>query len=118
MHNGYWSSDVCASDLQGVDRGDRLARHEAPGELLQAGGVRGPALRAGLQARGEVRGVAALGVRVEVGEESGQVVEDRMDVGAGDHERGPPPVVWHPARSEEHTSERQSLMRISYDVFC
>src|SRR3546814_6579178 len=27
---------------------------------------------------------------------------------------------WHPAewRSEEHTSELQSLMRISYDVFC
>src|SRR3546814_17378365 len=87
MHNGYWSSDVCASDLQGVDRGDRLARHEAPGELLQAGGVRGPALRAGLQARGEVRGVAALGVRVEVGEESGQVAEDRMAV-RSDERRG------------------------------
>src|SRR3546814_2487895 len=26
-------------------------------------------------------------------------------------------VVWKP-RSEEHTSELQSLMRISYDVFC
>src|SRR3546814_8513966 len=25
---------------------------------------------------------------------------------------------WHPARSEEHTSELQSLMRISYAVFC
>src|SRR3546814_2455723 len=24
----------------------------------------------------------------------------------------------HPRRSEEHTSELQSLMRISYDVFC
>src|SRR3546814_1076135 len=24
----------------------------------------------------------------------------------------------HPERSEEHTSELQSLMRISYDVFC
>src|SRR3546814_4012213 len=31
--------------------------------------------------------------------------------------RGP---AWHPAflRSEEHTSELQSLMRISYAVFC
>src|SRR3546814_3230592 len=27
-------------------------------------------------------------------------------------------VVLGPARSEEHTSELQSLMRISYDVFC
>src|SRR3546814_19970216 len=25
---------------------------------------------------------------------------------------------WRPARSEEHTSELQSLMRISYAVFC
>src|SRR3546814_8546391 len=25
---------------------------------------------------------------------------------------------WHPFRSEEHTSELQSLMRISYAVFC
>src|SRR3546814_4069088 len=28
------------------------------------------------------------------------------------------PVRITPARSEEHTSELQSLMRISYDVFC
>src|SRR3546814_9567461 len=27
-------------------------------------------------------------------------------------------VVQHPIRSEEHTSELQSLMRISYAVFC
>src|SRR3546814_8281117 len=31
---------------------------------------------------------------------------------------GPPPQPSHPARSEEHTSELQSLMRISYAVFC
>src|SRR3546814_5727485 len=30
--------------------------------------------------------------------------------------RQPPPA--HPVRSEEHTSELQSLMRISYAVFC
>src|SRR3546814_2939226 len=30
------------------------------------------------------------------------------------------PSAWHPAseRSEEHTSDLQSLMRISYAVFC
>src|SRR3546814_4432433 len=27
-------------------------------------------------------------------------------------------TIWAPARSEEHTSELQSLMRISYAVFC
>src|SRR3546814_3203947 len=30
----------------------------------------------------------------------------------------PEELVADPARSEEHTSELQSLMRISYDVFC
>src|SRR3546814_3457775 len=29
-----------------------------------------------------------------------------------------PPATMQPARSEEHTSELQSLMRISYAVFC
>src|SRR3546814_3805504 len=29
-----------------------------------------------------------------------------------------PPWSWSSARSEEHTSELQSLMRISYAVFC
>src|SRR3546814_1849504 len=28
------------------------------------------------------------------------------------------PLGWHVVRSEEHTSELQSLMRISYAVFC
>src|SRR3546814_1325109 len=29
-----------------------------------------------------------------------------------------PPGIWEAVRSEEHTSELQSLMRISYAVFC
>src|SRR3546814_8044684 len=33
-------------------------------------------------------------------------------------DRRPPMVPLGPARSEEHTSELQSLMRISYAVFC
>src|SRR3546814_3140482 len=35
-----------------------------------------------------------------------------------DDERGPRPTVRVEVRSEEHTSELQSLMRISYAVFC
>src|SRR3546814_1896706 len=30
----------------------------------------------------------------------------------------PQPTLWESLRSEEHTSELQSLMRISYAVFC
>src|SRR3546814_3720751 len=33
-------------------------------------------------------------------------------------EQKPKPATPSPARSEEHTSELQSLMRISYAVFC
>src|SRR3546814_6087396 len=41
------------------------------------------------------------------------VADDRCDIW---HERG---RLWcRPPRSEEHTSELQSLMRISYAVFC
>src|SRR3546814_8442856 len=43
------------------------------------------------------------------------------DVGIDSGEKGPPPKAALKAqakRSEEHTSELQSLMRISYAVFC
>src|SRR3546814_3494230 len=38
--------------------------------------------------------------------------------GSGTAPPGSPPRSAAPARSEEHTSELQSLMRISYAVFC
>src|SRR3546814_7076209 len=38
--------------------------------------------------------------------------------GAGQHAAGAFPGVAAARRSEEHTSELQSLMRISYAVFC
>src|SRR3546814_6669749 len=38
--------------------------------------------------------------------------------GGFDRDRPPQPIERQPLRSEEHTSELQSLMRISYAVFC
>src|SRR3546814_2290782 len=44
---------------------------------------------------------------------------DRLDDGARGRRRGIAALYARPAqRSEEHTSELQSLMRISYSVFC
>src|SRR3546814_5827721 len=48
---------------------------------------------------------------------------DRADAALGDRPRGFDPIegavlVAAAVRSEEHTSELQSLMRISYAVFC
>src|SRR3546814_9162214 len=45
---------------------------------------------------------------------------DRAVVDQADHHMGTEPAGFHPRRmrSEEHTSELQSLMRTSYAVFC
>src|SRR3546814_6315287 len=102
-----WSSDVCSSDLAGVDhlaqivRGDvgRHADRDAAGTVdEQVGEARGQDCR--LFAAGVVVGLEVDRVLVEVVQQ---------------HHRGPGEPRW---RSEEHTSELQSLMRISYAVFC
>src|SRR3546814_3451601 len=88
-----WSSDVCSSDL----RGRGLRRH-----LLGRDRARSvPSARAGRHSNHatDARYGHRRGVRAQPDEPRG----DR---------RGPP------SRSEEHTSELQSLMRISYAVFC
>src|SRR3546814_3111284 len=45
-------------------------------------------------------------------------VERGEDDGVADHDRLQPERIGGRDRSEEHTSELQSLMRISYAVFC
>src|SRR3546814_6403481 len=94
MRISDWSSDVCSSDLPG----SRLRRPRVPARLhpLQRGHRR--ARRACVRedregGRGLLAGHAAAR-------------------GGGGMNA---PV---PDRSEEHTSELQSLMRISYAVFC
>src|SRR3546814_8703303 len=51
--------------------------------------------------------------RLPLGDLVGMFVDEDADVDERDLE-----VFGHPVRSEEHTSELQSLMRISYAVFC
>src|SRR3546814_5135198 len=94
MRISDWSSDVCSSDLR---RGKRLSR-----ALHREGGDPVPALLHRLHRQPPRRRVATtLGVRPRPGQRRGA--------------RGHGPER---ARSEEHTSELQSLMRISYAVFC
>src|SRR3546814_3661808 len=54
------------------------------------------------------------------GRGAGQMLgrRDRIDAGARRHRRSGPDAHGDAGRSEEHTSELQSLMRISYAVFC
>src|SRR3546814_9989208 len=88
MRISDWSSDVCSSDLPLVARADRAMP---------------------IPVRQEI----AAGQPPEAGTKRFQ---DRHRIGApamdivGRHQRRD--------RSEEHTSELQSLMRISYAVFC
>src|SRR3546814_5767162 len=114
MRISDWSSDVCSSDLAGP--GEHVAAGaDRPDVGAAAVGLTQPARKAAgidgvhLEAAADHHGVARLGSR--------QVAAHvQLDpVGGGDrltvHGRQGP-------RSEEHTSELQSLMRISYAVFC
>src|SRR3546814_3569765 len=91
MRISDWSSDVCSSDLHVGDRG---ALHLGRDDVLG----------------GEIHGGAEEGVHRAVGV--------RCDEDHGAAGRRPRAGVRHVERSEEHTSELQSLMRISYAVFC
>src|SRR3546814_1524271 len=102
MRISDWSSDVCSSDLQalcqraqvvngdGVVLGGEQLAWGAPGE--------GGALQHGL-----------CRLRPDEGERGAQR-EGCGERAVGDRQGD--------GRSEEHTSELQSLMRISYAVFC
>src|SRR3546814_5859937 len=103
MRISDWSSDVCSSDLLGAGAEQRVE----PARRLDLGGQ-----HIGIIGADSRRQIArALGVgqfgqgRAAFGQE--RIVEyQRQQVGIGE------------IRSEEHTSELQSLMRISYAVFC
>src|SRR3546814_3052954 len=138
MRISDWSSDVCSSDLTrysgisvpGSDRPvailpDRGAealvqqcfaarRHRTPSdradnavriilEGVQVGQLDDPRRRSGPAGSDQACGQA--GAELQSGES--RHVRDRLQVAA-----------FRSNRSEEHTSELQSLMRISYAVFC
>src|SRR3546814_10310777 len=102
MRISDWSSDVCSSDLPFLDR-DR--RHT-------------PAASADARSRGPCRG-AMRGSRLP------DQPRNRLAVPRDDHlfallhpvEQRPQGILGLESRSEEHTSELQSLMHISYAVF-
>src|SRR3546814_5702696 len=105
-----WSSDVCSSDLRNRrqqlrDRGasrDHLLREPRLDPLLS----RDHAARRPLDRRRDRKGDRRLQGRILV-------------CGRQHLRRAKRIAARHPAlRSEEHTSELQSLMRISYAVFC
>src|SRR3546814_1976978 len=101
MRISDWSSDVCSSDLLDtiyfLDTGARQ-RHHQPAACVRCGMRSGKLLGCGAEAR-----ACAVGHQPR-GQGAGKRVRCR--------------TVRAQHRSEEHTSELQSLMRISYAVFC
>src|SRR3546814_8219888 len=110
MRISDWSSDVCSSDLEQIDLIDSAARavmaldepeednpaaarHRAETAALIAEGIPEKAAqrRAGSRVFGSKPGAYGAGLQAMIDEK---------------------------IRSEEHTSELQSLMRNSYAVFC
>src|SRR3546814_7400952 len=107
MRNSDWSSYVCSSDLR--LGGGRIGGHARGGGERVADRDRG-AEQFVIAARRDMRLRAQ---RIEPGEQ--------IDIGAGERaivERLERDARSGEPRSEEHTSELQSLMRISYAVFC
>src|SRR3546814_3920457 len=107
MRISDWSSDVCSSDL--------VARLKAATDLPVAVGfgVRTPEQAAQIArvADGVVVGSAFIDIIAQHGDAAAPHVEAFTRTLAD-------AIHSSKERSEEHTSELQSLMRISYAVFC
>src|SRR3546814_6911152 len=106
MRISDWSSDVCSSDLVVVD--------------IEDGDTPGTGVDEGLRGDGGVVEEAVAAVEVggrvmprRAAERKGRAGALAHEIGAGQRHVGA-----GSGRSEEHTSELQSLMRISYAVFC
>src|SRR3546814_8793493 len=111
MRISDWSSDVCSSDLRSLDQGigrPRPAKSFATageGSILVGWNSLGMAVRAFfLPMLSRIAGILLRTHLRERFDESSDVPDRRLFMCA--------------PRSEEHTSELQSLMRTSYAAFC
>src|SRR3546814_10784564 len=130
MRISDWSSDVCSSDLVGhgealgvgAEQGEAVQRldHDAAVQqhLVEA---RRSALDEGRIGAGDGGEIGDLQRRILPARAAGEANAVAEQLLLELHERRSALVdqLRHPEpRSEEHTSELQSLMRISYAVFC
>src|SRR3546814_5340359 len=118
MRISDWSSDVCSSDLH---HGDGLGDGVGVRTDAAAGDRHGGELEARPQLREvRLRGASLVGL-VAPGQAvaPAEIGEAEVDVLRLQHRQGlANEALALDVRSEEHTSELQSLMRISYAVFC
>src|SRR3546814_3029036 len=104
-----WSSDVCSSDLRHKGAWDHLGLVVGVA-IREANAVRVMAFAHGVEHEDRAGdGEARLDHRAKLGDGVALAADDTGEIGEDGVEG---------TRSEEHTSELQSLMRISYAVFC
>src|SRR3546814_4699180 len=109
MRISDWSSDVCSSDLN-VRRAEH--RHAAQAQFGVASVMSHDADDTDLSARIAVQRTNQDVGPIGIPQEQRLAQSDRRCLARGQRHRA------FAVRSEEHTSELQSLMRISYAVFC
>src|SRR3546814_6240573 len=106
MRISDWSSDVCSSDLniEGTYNVFEAARRKKVRRVVFASSNHTVGFHRtdhAIDINADIRPDTLYGVSKVYGEALGRMVADKYGL-----------------RSEEHTSELQSLMRISYAVFC
>src|SRR3546814_7225147 len=111
MRISDWSSDVCSSDLGNLDDFRARVLHPCNAPLPQRLDLSRHSVNAILFRNTdafafEIAGKACFPLR------NWQVQRRRIARIEASH------ILQHDRRSEEHTSELQSLMRIQYAVFC
>src|SRR3546814_5311374 len=110
MRISDWSSDVCSSDLQQagmVDVGGNGLKNRRAHRSRET--VSAPKGNHGIQPLSFYSGIQIKGTSALIGGQVAAVAGcDQVIFGKQSFN----------SRSEEHTSELQSLMRISYAVFC
>src|SRR3546814_9321671 len=102
MRISDWSSDVCSSDLNGIFSAREPVAARDQGRRQYGGGLAGERL---------CPRAAAVDARLSASARFGLCRHDPVEPCGEYMER-------RAARSEEHTSDLQSLMRISYADFC
>src|SRR3546814_4419464 len=103
MRISDWSSDVCSSDLVEKQQALHVVDADAPQAFVQQVGDQ-------VQTADQL---PEFTLETQVGRYAGHFIGQQQGPSGRIASAGQ-----QPGRSEEHTSELQSLMRISYAVFC
>src|SRR3546814_3141791 len=115
MRISDWSSDVCSSDLL---EGTSSVRSLSEGPAIQSDWLDRQGLDRAMCGRHPLGGKPAIKSRPRNASRSILTKVDLMHTSVSKLPNGVRCKPLAIGRSEEHTSELQSLMRISYAVFC